>query len=439
VREVGKEKNSEETKGREGSNTREGGCGGKSTADRKGVATKAVHVASKAPFSVTRPKVPPIYTTSVFTFDYLDQVDEVYEGKAKGYVYSRMRNPGIDLVEEAVAELENGEEAVAFSSGMAAIVSAILARVRAGDHVVASNVIYGGTYSFLHDEIPLRGVDVTFVDTNDLAAVKAAMRPETKILYCETISNPLMEVADVASLAEMAHKKGAYLYVDNTFASPVLCRPLEYGADVVLHSGTKYLNGHSDVTVGVAVIGPSRTDGAQAGELRNLAGRIRSLASTYGSVPSPFDAWLLLRGIRTLPLRMEKHSKNAMRLASFLEAHPGVTKVHYPGLKSSPYHHLAGKYLEGGFGGMLSFEVKGGLDGARRVIDCLRMVELVPSLAGVSTTVSHPGKTSHRSIPLAEREKFGVGDGLIRVSVGIEDYEDIEEDFREALMKATFS
>lgn len=397
------------------------------------ISTKAVHVASKVPFSVTRPKVPPIFTTSVFTFDYLDQVDEVYEGKAKGYVYSRMSNPGVNLVEEAVASLENGEEAVAFSSGMAAIVSAILARVRAGDHIVASSVIYGGTYSFLRDEIPLRGVNVTFVDTNDLAAVKAAMRPETRILYCETISNPLMEVADLEGLSEIAHRHGAYLYVDNTFASPALCRPLEYGADVVLHSGTKYLNGHSDVTMGLAIIGQGSTGGTSAAELKTLASRIRSLASTYGSVPSPFDSWLLLRGIRTLPLRMERHSENAIKLASFLEAHPSVTAVYYPGLETSPYHHLAKKYLDGGFGGMLSFEVKGGLDGARKVIDSLRMAELVPSLAGVATTVSHPGKTSHRSIPLAEREKLGVGDGLIRVSVGIEDYEDIEKDFREAL------
>ncbi|MEX0974208.1 MAG: PLP-dependent aspartate aminotransferase family protein [Bacillota bacterium] len=388
----------------------------------KSVATTAVHAEAKPPQSVTMPKVPPIYAASVFCFDSLAQLDEVWEGRSHGYVYSRMRNPGIDLLEETVNSLEGGAGAVAFGSGMAAITVSVLSLVSSGDHIVAAKVLYGGTYTFFHDELPRRGVTTTFVDANDLAEVKAAMRPATRVVYCETVSNPLMEVADISALAEIAHANGAILAVDSTFASPVLCRPLEFGADLSIHSGTKYLNGHSDVTSGVSVA----RDAA-------VAGKIRSLASTYGPVPSPFDAWLIVRGIRTIDLRVKKCSENALQLANFLARHPKVTVVHYPGLLESPYRTLAEKYLDNGFGGMLSFEVRGGLDGARALIDSLDMVELVPSLAGVSTTVSHPGKTSHRAIPLAERAAYGVGDGLIRVSVGIEDYADIEEDFKQAL------
>lgn len=388
------------------------------------VATKAVHAGAKVPESRTLPKVAPIYATSVFSFDTLAELDDVWEGRSPGYVYSRMRNPSVDLLEEAVNTLEDGEGAVAFASGMAAITLSVLAQVAEGDHIVAAKVLYGGTYTFFHDELPRRGVQTTFVDGNSLGDFKAAIRPNTRVLYCETISNPLMEVADLIGLAEIAHGSGAILSVDNTFASPVLCRPIKFGADLSIHSGTKYLGGHSDVTSGVAIAND-----------KALTVKIRSLATMYGPVPSPFDAWLLMRGIRTMDLRVRKCSENALRLAAFLAYHPKVTVVHYPGLEGSPFRTLGEKYLDGGFGGMLSFEVRGELDGARKLIDSLDMVELVPSLAGVSTTVSHPGKTSHRAIPLAERALYGVGDGLIRVSVGIEDYADIEEDFKQALKK----
>jgi methionine-gamma-lyase len=388
----------------------------------KGVATTAVHAGTKVPESITMPKVPPIYAASVFSFDSLAQLDEVWEGRSKGYVYSRMRNPGIDLLEEAVTSLEAGAGAVAFASGMAAITVSALSVLSVGDHVVAAKVLYGGTYTFFHDELPKRGVSTTFVDVSNLDEVKAAMGPNTRLLYCETVSNPLMEVADLGALASIAHESGALLAVDNTFASPILCRPLEHGADLSIHSSTKYLNGHSDVTGGIAV-----------GKDPALMAKIRSLASMYGPVPSPFDAWLVMRGIRTLDLRVRQCSNNALALSGFLAAHPKVAEVHYPGLSSSPYKALADKYLDGGYGGMLSFAVRGGLEGARKVIDGLEMVELVPSLAGVATTVSHPAKTSHRGIPQVEREASGAGEGLIRVSVGIEDYADIEEDFAQAL------
>ena len=389
-------------------------------------ATRAVHAGAQPPRSVTVPKSAPIYASSVFSFDSLAQLDDVYSGNAPGYVYSRMKNPGIDLLEEAVQTLEDGAAAVAIGSGMAAITLSILAQVSAGDHVVAAGVLYGGTYDFLRNELPRRGVSTTFVVANDLDAVQAAMRPHTRVVYCETISNPLMTVADLSALAGIAHRGGARLVVDNTFATPVLCKPLGFGADVSVHSGTKYLNGHSDVTGGVAITAD-----------RVLGDSIRSLAGTYGPVLSPFEAWLMLRGIRTLDLRVGKCSENALKLARFLSRHPKVTAVHYPGLETSPDRKMAERYLDTarGFGGMLSFEVRGGLDGARSLIDALDLVKLVPSLADVSTTVSHPGKTSHRDIPVAEREAYGVGDGLIRVSAGIEDYRDVEDDFAKALDK----
>lgn len=391
--------------------------------DQRSFATRAVHAGSKVPQSSTQPKVPPIYAASVFSFSHLDLIDEVYQGESSGYVYSRIANPGPNLLEEAVASLEQSDGAIAYGSGMGAIAVSILAEVKSGDHIVATQVLYGGTYSLFHTELPKFGVNTSFVDFNNLDAVVAAIQPNTKILYVETISNPLMEVADLATLAEVAHSRDLKLYVDNTFASPLLCQPLQLGADLSIHSATKYLNGHSDVTAGILV---GRHD---------FLKRAAAVGTTYGPTLSPFDAWLVLRGIRTIGLRMERHCANALELARYLEQHPKVTLVHYPGLESSPFKAIADRTLTGGYGGMLSFEVVGGLDGARTVIDSLKMVELVPSLAGVATTVSHPGKTSHRAIPLAEREKFGVGDGLIRVSVGIEAIDDIKADFEQALAK----
>ena len=386
------------------------------------ISTRAVYAGTSTFESRSRPAVTPIYTAAVFSFESLAQLDEVWEGRAPGYIYSRMRNPTVEALEAAVNDLEGGNGAVAFASGMAASTLSVLSCVSQGDHVVAAKVLYGGTYTFFRDELPKRGVSASFVDIMDLDEVRSAVRPGTRVLYCETISNPLMVVADLSALADIAHGAGAVLMVDNTFASPVLCRPMEFGADVVIHSSTKYLNGHSDVIGGVSVASSEK-----------LAGDIRSLATLYGATPSPFDAYLTLRGLRTLDLRVKKASDNAMRLARFLKGHPRVREVYYPGLEGSSQRLLAERYLSGGFGGMLSFEVEGGLEGASRFIDSLQMVELAPSLADVSTTISHPGKTSHRSVPEADREALGVRDGLIRVSVGVEEYDDIQNDFAQAL------
>ncbi len=385
--------------------------------------TLSVHAGAKACPSDTRPKVSPIFASSVWSFDSLAQIDDVYEHRAPGYVYSRISNPGVEQLEHSVALLEGTEAAAAYSSGMAAIAMALLAELKAGDHVVAHQVLYGGTYTLFINEMDRFGVETSFADFTDMASVRAAMRPNTKVLYLETICNPLMEVIDISEVAAMAAKVGAKVYVDNTFASPVHFQPLLAGADVVIHSATKYLNGHSDITGGVVAAN------------REFIDRVKKVGAVYGPTLSPFDAWLVLRGIKTLALRMERHSANAMQLAEFLAAHPKVTQVHYPGLPSSKTYAAAQKLLVGGYGGMLSFVVTGGVEAAHKVIDGLQLTELVPSLAGPSTTVSHPGKTSHRAIPLAERQVYGVGDDLIRVSVGIESIDDIVADFAQALAR----
>lgn len=387
----------------------------------KKIDTLAVHAGAKACPSDTRSKISPIFASSVWSFDSLDQVDDVYEHRSPGYVYSRISNPGVDQLEQAISLLEGAEAAAAYSSGMAAIAMSLLAELNPGDHVLAHQVLYGGTYSFFSAELSRFCVETTFVDFTDMESVRAAVRSNTKILYAETICNPLMEVVDIPAVVELAGRIGAKVFVDNTFASPIHFQPLAAGADVVVHSATKYLNGHSDVTGGVVA------------SSREFIDKVRKIGTTFGPTLSPFDAWLVLRGLKTLSVRMERHSYNAMKLAEFLCRHPNVAVVHYPGISGSKTHAAAKKLLHGGYGGMLSFAVNGGLHAAKTVINGLQLTELVPSLAGPSTTVSHPGKTSHRAIPLAEREVYGVGDDLIRVSVGIENCEDIIADFASAL------
>lgn len=389
------------------------------------IGTIAVHESKRGPASITLPKVAPIYASSVFDFEKLEDIDAVYEGTKKGYIYSRVDNPNISLLENMVAKLEQAEAGAAFSSGMAAIASSILACIKEGDHVVANRVLYGGSYSFLADHLQALGIKVTFTDFSDTDRVKEAITEKTRILYVETISNPLMEVADLPALAEIAKQHGLKLIVDNTFASPYVCNPIALGADVVVHSATKYLNGHSDVTGGIAV------------GTRKFVNKVKEIRSLWGGCMSPFDAWLVLRGIRTLHLRMREHCSNALKLAEQLSKHPKVLRVNYPGLTEHPQHRLACEILKGGFGGMLSFEVEGGVEGAAKVIEALKLVDLTPSLAGVATTVSHPGKTSHRSLPSDVKDRIGVRDSLIRVSVGIETIDTVIADFEQALNTLT--
>lgn len=382
--------------------------------------TKAVHAGKGAPVPKSRPTVPPIYQTSVFSFDTLAGVEDAFSGEPGAFVYSRYGNPSLDALEHTLAALEGAEAALVSSSGMAAITTAIMGLCSAGDHVIATQDIYGGTQVLLARDLARFGIDVSFVDMTDLAKVEASVRKHTRLFFAETISNPLMKLVDIRALARIKNAYGIDMVVDNTFAGPTLCQPLALGADLVMESLTKYINGHSDVT-----------GGALAGS-RSIIDRLRPLHINMGGVPSPFDSWLTMRGIKTLPLRMRQHCHNALELAVFLASQPRVTRVYYPGLPGHPQHQLAREQMSG-FGGMLSFVVEGGRYSVDRVIRRLQLVEFVPSLAGVATTLSHPAQTSHRGLTGTERIRLGIDDGLIRVSVGIEDIADICEDFAAAL------
>jgi len=372
---------------------------------------------------VSRPEVPPIYATSVFSFDRLEDMDGVFEGKSHGFIYSRIDNPTNKLLEDVLAELELSEQALVFSSGMAAISHSLMTVLRPGDHVVVSDVIYGGSYALFRDILSSWDVEVDFVNMFDIEAVKSSIKQNTKVIYCETISNPMMEVADILSLSSLAKENDILLFVDNTFASPVLCNPIMLGADVVIHSLTKYINGHSDVTGGMV-----------AGE-KTFIEKLSKMRTTIGGCMSPFDAWLTLRGIRTLQARMKIHSENAMALARLLEGHPKVGKVYYPGLERQKTYGIARKVLEGGFGGMLSFELLTDESGLSCFLENLELVELVPSLASVTTILSIPAKTSHRTVPEDVRLSLGISNSLIRLSVGIEPLEVIWKDISNSLEK----
>jgi len=370
---------------------------------------------------LSRPEVPPIYATSVFSFERLEDMDKVFEGKSPGFIYSRIENPTNKLLEDTLAELELSERALVFSSGMAAISHALFSVLRPGDHVLVSDVIYGGSYGLFRNVLSSFDVEIDFVNIFNIVEVRKALKANTKVIYCETIANPLMEVADIPSLSALAKEKDILLFVDNTFASPALCKPLLLGADVVINSLTKYINGHSDVTGGVV-----------AGK-RSFMEELLKVRTIIGGCMSPFDAWLTLRGIRTLNARMKIHSENAMALARLLDGHPKVGKVYYPGLERQKSYGVARKVLKGGFGGMLSFELLTDEVGLNSFIENLEVVELVPSLASVSTILSIPAKTSHRSIPEDIRLSMGISNNLIRLSVGIEPVDVIWQDISRAL------
>ena len=370
--------------------------------------------------SVSVPKVGPIYMSSVFSFDDGPSLDAVYDGTRQGYVYSRMANPGYDCLHEVLAQAEGSDGAISFASGMAAIITSILANVSAGDHILSSPVLYGGVYDYLKNELPRFGVSVDFADfIND--DPEKHIRPNTKIVYTETITNPLMEVPDLERAGTAARKSGAKLIVDNTFATPAICRPMEFGADIVVYSATKYLGGHSDIISGALMAGTSEIE------------RLRKFATLYGAVPSPFDAWLLTRSLRTLGLRIQRHSENAQRLAEYFERHPKVERVHYPGLASSPHHAAARKQFDHGWcGGMLSADIAGGEGGASRFIAACEQIKFVPSLAGVTTSISYPAKTSHRIYSPDELAKCGISAGQLRFSAGLEEIDDVLAEFDRA-------
>jgi len=370
---------------------------------------------------VSRPEVPPIYATSVFSFEKLEDMDHVFDGTTHGFIYSRIENPTNKLLEDILADLEGAQRALVFSSGMAAISHALFSVLSPGDHVVVSDVIYGGSYGFFSDILRFWNVEVDFVNIFNIEMVKKAIKPNTRVIYCETIANPLIEVADIPYLSDLAKKNDILLFVDNTFASPALCKPACLGADVVINSLTKYINGHSDVTGGM-VAGSS-----------SFIEKLLKVRTIVGGCMSPFDAWLTLRGCRTLDARMKIHSENAMALARLLDGHPKVAKVYYPGLEKQSTYGIARKILNNGFGGMLSFEILGKESDLRLFVESLEVIEIVPSLASVSTILSIPAKTSHRSVPENVRLSKGISNTLIRLSVGIEPLEVIWQDISKAL------
>ena len=389
------------------------------------LATRAVHAGAPGPNPDFVPTVTPIHPSVTYQYECMEDLDAVFAGTRRGYVYARYGNPTVTALEEAVAALEEGESALAFGSGMAAIHAALLAvGARAGSAVVAAQDIYGATYALLDQLLRSQGVTTRFVDAADMDAVDAACAElEPVALLVETISNPLLKVADLPTLADVAHRHGAGLLVDHTFATPCLAQPLKLGADVVIHSSTKYLGGHGDALSGVVVTSQER-----------WADLYAVLKATGGNL-GPQEAWLVLRGIKTLPLRMRQHCENGLAVARWLEGHPKVSQVNYPGLPSHPQHALAQRLFDDrGFGGMVSFD----LAGARqrevfRFFEALRLCQPATTLGDVYTLVLYPAHASHRALTPEERARVGIGDGLVRVSVGIEAVEDIIDDLGQAL------
>jgi cystathionine gamma-lyase/cystathionine beta-lyase/cystathionine gamma-lyase/homocysteine desulfhydrase len=375
-----------------------------------GFSTDAIH-AGNAPDPHTGAVAVPIYQTSTYVQEAL--------GKNKGYEYARTQNPTRHALEENLAVLEGGAGARAFASGMAAI-TAVSTFVKAGDHVVCSNLTYGGTYRYFTKILSRYGVEFSFVDTACPERVKEAIRENTRMLHLETPTNPMMTLCDIPLLSEYAHQAGALVVVDNTFASPYLQRPLSLGADIVVHSTTKFLNGHSDSVGGIAVA-------ASAEHVEWLA----FVQNSSGAILSPFDSWLVLRGVKTLAVRMERHEFNGREIARWLATQPRVRKLYYPGLPDHPQHELAKRQMRG-FGAMISFDL-GSYDAAKACLDRVRLCSLGESLGGVETLISHPATMTHGSIPEEERNKLGITPGLVRISVGIEDVEDLIADLEQAL------
>jgi cystathionine beta-lyase/cystathionine gamma-synthase len=395
-------------------------------------ATRTAH-GTPPPKSTSRPLAPDVHLANVYVFDDLEQVDAVWEGREAGYVYGRFGTPNHTMLEGTLAALEGGEDGLVVASGMGALSAFLLGALRPGDHLVAGQDLYGATTGLLRDQAPRWGVQVSFVDATEAGAVEAAITQATRAIFVEAMSNPLLRLADLPGLGLIAGRQGLALLVDSTFASPALLRPLEHGATAVHHSATKYLSGHGDVTAGVLV------------GSRSLVELARAQAVRVGLNLGPFDAWLALRGVRTLALRMERHSANALALAQFLAARPEIGRVHYPGLPDHPQHILARTLLPNGFGGMLSFDLAGGAVAVRRFFGALTggpvagvepLIAFAPSFGDVTTTWSYPARTSHRSLSDDERSKRGIGPGLVRLSVGIEDVEDLKESLDLALRAA---
>ena len=376
--------------------------------------TAAIH-SEGGPCPATGAIVTPIYQTSTFVFEDI--------GKTKGYDYSRTANPTRKALEDTIAVLEGGKAGSAFATGMAAEAT-VMHLLKQGDHVISQEDLYGGTYRLFENVMKNFGLEFTFVRMDDKDEIEAAIRPNTRMIWIETISNPLLNIVDVEMVASIAKKRGLLTVADNTLPSPYLLRPLEYGIDLVVHSTTKYLNGHCDV-VGGAVVSANE----------ELAERVRFLSNAMGTCASPFDCWLVLRGIKTLPIRMTQHCQSAAAIANFLEKHPKIKRVFYPGLKSHPHYKIAKKQMNG-YSGIVSFEIVGGKKAVESFLRKVKVFSLAESLGGVDSLVEHPATMSHAAMPESFRKKVGITEDLIRLSIGLENIDDLREDLEQALEHA---
>ena len=376
--------------------------------------TRVIH-GGQQPDPLTGAVMPPIYATSTYV--------QSSPGVHKGYDYARTRNPTRDALQAAVANIEGGSAAYTFASGMAATAT-VLELLDSGSHIIAMNDLYGGSYRIL-EMVRKRsaGHQVSFVDLTEPANLEAAIRPDTRMVWVESPTNPLLKLVDLQAVADIARRRGLLSVCDNTFATPFGQRPLEFGFDIVVHSATKYLNGHSDVLGGAAIV---RDD-------QSLRDRMKYLQNALGSMSAPFDSFMILRGIKTLALRMERHCANALAVARFLESHPKVERVLYPGLESHPQHALAKRQMRGNYGGIVTASLRGSVDDSRRMLERCKLFSLAESLGGVESLIEHPALMTHSSLPAAMRASLGIGDTLIRLSVGVEDVEDLIAELRDAL------
>ena len=389
--------------------------------------TKLIH-AGQGPDPATGALATPIYQTSTFCFESVEQAIEINEGRRAGFMYSRSSNPTNAALMEKLRVMEGGEAAICTGSGMGATGSTLIGLLKTGDHLICGDTLYGGTDFVMRENMPLLGIEVSFVDTTNLAAVKAAIKGNTRLIFFETPTNPTMRLTDIAAVAALAKQHGLKVVVDNTFAPPPIQYPLALGADVVVHSTTKYLNGHGDV-IGGAVIG-------SAADIQLI--KSRGVTKLCGTPQSPFNSYMILRGMKTLHLRLQQHCANALAVARFLEARPEVAAVYYPGLESHPQHALAKKQMNGLYSGMVSFELKDGLKGlnpeaaGKKLLNSMQLMCIAVSLGDPDSLIQHPATMTHDNIPHAERLRVGISDGLFRVSVGLEHIEDIKEDFAQA-------
>ena len=382
--------------------------------------SRFIHSGSGMDFSKVRTPSTPIYQTSNYLYENVESGTDILVGKKDGFIYSRYSNPTIEILNQVLADIEGGEAALSFSSGLAAISAAVLAYCKPGDHIVASSLIYGGTYHLLKEHMRELGIETSFVDPTKLSEIQQQIQKNTRILYTEPLANPTLVSADISQWAKIAHQHGCKLLVDNTFTPPPIFQPLAVGTDVVIHSATKYLGGHSDLTGG-AIIASNK-------EIETILPQLKY----FGGIISPFIAWLLLRGIRTLGVRLERQCGNAVQIAQFLEKHSKISKVNYAGLPSNPQFNFNTKQFKE-FSGMLSFEVKGGFREAKKVMQKLELIQFTVSLGDVASLISHPASTSHVYLTPEEREAIGVGEGLLRLSVGIESLDDLIADLEQAL------